>query len=70
MIAEAGSIHMGTRYKYYKCHTKKVKGKACLLRNYRKYELEQLIIDKTKKYILTPSKIEEIAHIVVDRYNS
>ena len=70
VIAEAGSSHMGTRYKYYKCHTKKVKGKACLLRNYRKHELEQLIIDKTKKYILTPSKIEEIAHMVVDRYNS
>ena len=70
VIAEAGSSHMGTRYKYYKCHTKKVKGKACLLRNYRKRELEQLIIDKTKKYILTPSKIEEIAHMVVDRYNS
>lgn len=70
VIAEAGSSHMGTRYKYYKCHTKKVKGKACLLRNYRKHELEQLIIDKTKKYILTPSKIEEIAHMVVNRYNS
>ncbi len=70
VIGEAGSSHMGTRYKYYKCHTKKVKGKSCLLRNYRKHELEQLIIDKTKKYILTPSKIEEIAHMVVDRYNS
>ena len=70
VIGEAGSSHMGTRYKYYKCHTKKVKGKACLLRNYRKHELEQLIIDKTKKYILTPSKIEEIAHMVVDKYNS
>lgn len=41
-----------------------------MLRNYRKHELEQLIIDKTKKYILTPSKIEEIAYMVVDRYNS
>ena len=70
VIAEAGSSHLGTRYKYYKCRTKKVKGKSCLLRNYRKHELEQLIIDKTKKYILTPSKIEEIAHMVVDRYNS
>ena len=70
VIAEAGSSHLGTRYKYYKCHTKKVEGKACELRNYRKQELEQLIIDKTKKYILTPTKIEEIAHMVVDRYNA
>ena len=69
VIAEAGSSHMGTRYKYYKCHTKKVEGKACELRNYRKQELEQLIIDKTKQYILTPTKIEEIAHMVVDKFN-
>ncbi len=69
VIAEAGSSHMGTRYKYYKCHTKKVKGKSCELRNYRKRELEQMIIDKTKKYILTPTKIDEIAHMVVDRFN-
>ncbi len=69
VIAEAGSSHMGTRYKYYKCHTKKVKGKSCQLRNYRKQELEQLIIDKTKQYILTPTKIEDIAHMVVDRFN-
>ena len=69
VIAEAGSSHRGTRYKYYKCHTKKVKGKACELRNYRKQELEQLIIDKTKQYILTPTKIEEIAHMVVDKFN-
>lgn len=69
VIAESGSSHRGTRYKYYKCHTKKVKGKACELRNYRKQELEQLIIDKTKQYILTPTKIEEIAHMVVDKFN-
>lgn len=69
VIAESGSSHLGTRYKYYKCHTKKVEGKACELRNYRKQELEQLIIDKTKQYILTPTKIDEIAHMVVDKFN-
>ncbi|MGN0960799.1 MAG: recombinase family protein, partial [Christensenellales bacterium] len=69
VIAESGSSHLGTRYKYYKCHTKKVKGKACELRNYRKQELEQLIIEKTKQYILTPTKIDEIAHMVVDKFN-
>jgi len=69
VIAEAGSSHRGTRYKYYKCHTQKVEGKSCEPRNYRKQELEQLIIDKTKQYILTPTKIEEIAHMVVDKFN-
>lgn len=69
VFAEAGSSHMGTRYKYYKCHTKKVKGKSCELRNYRKQELEQMIIDKTKQYILTPTKIEEFVHMVVDRFS-
>ena len=70
LIAEAGSsAHNGHRYKYYKCRSKKVKKQRCELENFRKWFLEDLIIEKTKNHILAPGKIDELAQMVVDKFN-
>lgn len=48
VIAEAGSSHLGTRYKYYKCRTKKVKGNSCLLGTTASMNLNNLSLIKLK----------------------
>ena len=70
IIAEAGSsAHGGYRYKYYKCRSKKVSRVPCELRNMRKWAIEDAVIENTKKYVLTPSKLDELAEMVVTKFN-
>lgn len=70
LIAEAGySAHNVHRYKYYKCRSKKAKKQRCKLENFRKWSLEDLIIEKTKNHILAPTKIDELAQMVVEKFN-
>ena len=48
VIAEAGSSHLGTKYKYYKCHTKKVKASRVCLETIASTNLNNSLLTKLK----------------------
>ena len=70
MTAETGTGSKGIIYHYYKCYTKKRNPKKCDKANIPQDELEDLVFSKTKEFVLRPNIIEEIAKVVVEKFNS
>lgn len=42
----------------------------CDKRNVRKEDIENFVFEKTKEYVLQPNIIEQIADVVVNKFNS
>ena len=70
MTAETGTSKTGAIHKYYKCYGKKRKVCDCDKRNVRKEDIENFVFEKTKEYVLQPNIIEQIADVVVNKFNS
>lgn len=70
MTAETGTSKTGAIHKYYKCFGKKRKVCDCDKRNVRKEEIENFVFEKTKEYVLEPDVIDQIAEVVVNKFNS
>ncbi len=70
MTAESGTSKTGKIYHYYKCFGKKRNNDSCGKKNYRQQELEDLVFSTTIDYILKPKVIDQIAEIVVKKFNS
>lgn len=68
MFGESGKSHTGAVHTYYSCYTRK-RRHACAKKNERREELETYILRQTMEYILTPSRVGEIARAVVQEYN-
>lgn len=68
MFGESGKSHTGAIHSYYSCYTRKRKH-ACKKKNERREALENFILRQTMDYILTPSRMKEIARAVVQEYN-
>lgn len=69
MTAESGNGKLGTRHRYYKCRNRKHAIKPCESKTIRKEYIEDLIVEVSKKYILTKTRIEQIANLIVKQYN-
>ncbi len=67
MIGECGRGKLGVVYHYYACAARK-KAHACNKHNERKDELESYVVEQTLRYVLTPSRIREIAAHIVAAY--
>lgn len=70
MTAETGTSKTGAIHKYYKCYGKKRKVCDCDKRNVRKEDIENFVFEKTKEYVLQQNIIEQIAEVVVNKFNS
>ncbi len=70
MTAESGTSKTGKIYHYYKCFGKKRNNNSCGKKNYKQQELEDLVFSTTIDYILKPKVIDQIAEIVVKKFNS
>lgn len=70
MTAEAGTSKTGKVHHYYKCFNRKKNPSACGKKNYKQKDLEDLVFDTTVDYILKPKVIDQIAQIVVERFNA
>lgn len=70
MTAEAGTSKTGKVHHYYKCFNRKKNLSACGKKNYKQKDLEDLVFDTTVDYILKPKVIDQIAQIVVERFNA
>ena len=68
MIGECGRGKGGTTYYYYKCTTRK-KRHACHKANEKKDFLEWYVVEQTLHYVLSPSRIRDIAKAVVAEYD-
>ena len=68
MFGESGKSHTGVVHNYYSCYSRK-RRKGCKKKIERKNELENYIFQQTLDYILTPSRMSEIAQAVVEEYN-
>jgi len=68
MFGECGKSHTGAVHSYYSCYTRKRKHE-CRKKNERREGIEAFIIRQTMEYILTPSRMKEIARAVVKEYN-
>jgi hypothetical protein len=73
MVGESGTSATGKTYNYYKCNTRKFK-KKCDASQVKKEWIEYLVVDETKKQVLTPENMEIIAErcsqILIDENNS
>ncbi len=70
MTAESGNGKLGTRHRYYKCRNRKHAIKKCESKTVRKEYIENLIVEATRKHILTKSRVEQIAKLIADQYNA
>ncbi len=70
MTAETGTSHNGQIYHYYKCFGKKKNKHTCSKKNFKQVELEDLVFSQTVKYVLQPKIMEQIAKMVVAKFNS
>ncbi len=70
MTAEAGTSKTGKDHHYYKCFNRKKNPSACGKKNYKQKDLEGLVFDTTVDYVLKPKIINQIAQIVVERFNA
>ncbi len=70
MTAETGTSSTGAIHRYYKCFCKKKKANNCSKHNVKKEDIENFVFEKTKEYVLQPKIIEQIADVVVDKFNS
>ncbi len=70
MTAEKGTSKTGKVYKYYKCARKKKNTKNCPSESYPRQAMEDIIFKTTIEDVLQPETIDEIAKIVVEKFNS
>ncbi len=70
ITAEKGTSHTGKVYNYYKCARKKKNTKNCTSGSYSRQALEDTIFKITIEEVLKPNMIDEIAKIIVEKYNS
>lgn len=70
IVAECARSKTGKMYYYYKCINKKHNTKNCTGKTYPKQELEDYIFRNTVEHILTPKVIDQIAELVVNKFNS
>lgn len=68
MVGESGRSAAGGKYYYYACGAKK-KLHTCKKRNEKKDFLEWYVVEQTVQYVLTPSRMKEIARAVVAQYD-
>lgn len=70
IVAECARSKTGKMYHYYKCINKKHNTKNCTGKTYPKQELENYIFSNTVEHILKPKVIDQIAELVVNKFNS
>ena len=70
MTAETGTSHNGQVYHYYKCYGKKADNKSCKKKNVKQGEIEDIVFNATIDYVLTPTVIDKISKIVVEKFNA
>lgn len=64
----SGTSKTGQTHYYYYCRGRRLKN-GCQKKNERKDDLERFIAEQTVKYILSPSRMHEIAAGVISQYN-
>lgn len=57
-------------YRYYKCYDKKADNKSCNKKNVKQGEIENIVFNATVDYVLTPTVIDKISKIVVEKFNA
>ena len=70
MTSETGTSHNGQVYHYYKCYGKKADNKSCKKKNVKQGEIEDIVFNATVDYVLTPTVIDKISKIVVEKFNA
>lgn len=68
MIGECGRSKTGRIYYYYSCAAKKNRHTECKKKNEKKDFIEWYVVEQTVEYVLTPSRIGQIAKAVADEY--
>lgn len=68
MVGESGKSSTGRVYNYYSCAVRKKKH-ACKKKNEKKDFIEWYVVEQTVQYVLTPSRIRDIAKSVVAEYD-
>ena len=70
MIGLSGTGRTGEKFYYYACRSKRMgKSSRCCKKNEKKDFIEWYVCEQTVFYVLTPSRIKEIAAAVVAQYN-
>ena len=70
ITAEAGTSRTGQVYHYYKCHGRRVDRDSCKKKNVRQSDIEEVVFGATVDYVLTPSVIDKISELVVEKFNA
>ena len=70
MTAETGTSQNGQVYHYYKCYGKKKNNADCNKKTVKQSEIEDIVFGATVDYVLTPTVIDGIAKIVVEKFNA
>ena len=68
MVGESGRGRNKETYNYYSCAARK-KHHTCSKKNEKKDFIEWYVVEQTLLYVLTPSRIKQIAKIVVEEYD-
>lgn len=68
MIGECGRGRNGAVYNYYTCAARK-KHHKCRKKNERKDFIEWYVVEQTLQYVLTPTRIRQVAKAVVAQYD-
>ena len=69
ITSESGTSPSGTIRHYYKCSTKKRLHQPCECKNFKKEQLENLVVDKIKTAILQSRTMEIITEYLCTAYN-
>ena len=69
MFGKSGTGRNGTKHYYYRCNGN-VNKRGCTFKGGKKYDLENLVIEKSRDFILTKGVIDKIAAAVVELLNA
>lgn len=69
MVGESGRGRNKETYYYYSCAARKKKH-TCSKKNEKKDFIEWYVVEQTLQYVLTPSRIKQIAQVVVAQYDN
>ena len=68
LFGESGRSHTGTLHSYYACYNRK-RTHTCQKKNERREALESYLVRQTIAFVLTPSRMRDIARAVVAEYD-
>lgn len=69
LVGDSGTSKTGTMHYYYACGKRK-KFHTCAKKNEKKDFLEWYVVEQTVEYVLTPTRIDDIADSIVTEYDN